>query len=89
MARPSVLEKTNYLTMTGVMNQLEMSRLQVKKRLESGVFPPATKINHNGVRLFDAAWLRWAKLVVSCERDVITPFELKVELEKLEGETPQ
>lgn len=89
MARPSVLEKTNYLTMTGAMHQLDMSRLQVKKRLESGVFPAPTKVNANGVRLFDAAWLRWAKLVVSCERGLITPFELKTELEKLRGVKPQ
>lgn len=89
MARPSVLEKTNYLTMTGAMTQLDMSRLQVKKRLESGVFPPATKINPNGVRLFDAVWLRRAKLIVSCERGVITPFELKAELEKLGEVKPQ
>jgi predicted DNA-binding transcriptional regulator AlpA len=84
MARPSTIESTIYLTMTGVMKQLGMSRPQIKKRLETGVFPPPTQVNSHGVRLFDAVWLRQTQLIVSCERKKITPFELKAELERLE-----
>lgn len=78
------MENTTYLTMTGVKRQLDMSRPQIKKRLEAGVFPPPTQVNDHGVRLFDAIWLKQAKLIVSCEYGKITPFELRAELEKLE-----
>ena len=55
MPRPRV---TSQMTTTQVAKQLGMGESQLLSWIKRGVLPPPSFIDNNGVRYFDAEWLK-------------------------------
>lgn len=83
MTRPNIAEVLTFMTTTDVARELGLNPPKLKKRLKAGTLPTPTYVNEFGIRFFDRTWLRAARLVMGCERGVISPFELADHLERL------
>ena len=61
MPRPRVGDYYRFMTSGDVCRKLGISEYQLNTRLAQNVFPPPTRVDQQGVRYFDDAWLKAAQ----------------------------
>lgn len=65
MPRAKISDTRDFYTTRTAADRLGVSPYLIKSRIQSGIFPPATRVTDGGVMLLDEAWLQAAQRALS------------------------